>query len=94
MTIKITQIQTAGGDAVLILTFDNPSGSGNLLTFTVRMQDLVDRLITVRNLLGRPLTLTDARQALVALIKEVRKGKSGVPERFDFAPHIGAELEG
>lgn len=93
MTIKISQVQTTGGDATLVLTFDNPSGSGNLSTFTVRMQDLVDRLITVRNLLGRPLTLTDARQALVAIINEVRKGKSGVPERFDFAPYIGVELE-
>jgi hypothetical protein len=93
MTIKITQVSTLTGEATLTIAYDNPSGSGNLSTFTVSMRDLVDRLITVRNLLGRPLTLTDARQALVALINEVRKGQSGVPERFDFAPYIGVELE-
>jgi hypothetical protein len=54
----------------------------------------VDRLISVRALLGRPLTVTDARQAIVSIINEVRRGKSGVPENFDFTPYINVELEG
>jgi hypothetical protein len=93
MTIKITSVQTSGGEVVLTLTFDNPSGSGKMSTFNVQKRDLVDRLIQVRSLLGRPLTLTDARQVLVEIINEVRKGQQGVPEDFDFRPYIGVELE-
>lgn len=93
MTIKITSVQTSGGEIVLTLTFDNPSGSGKMSTFNVRKADLVDRLVQIRSLLGRPLTLTDAKQALVEIINEVRKGQQGVPENFEFTPYIGVELE-
>lgn len=93
MTIKITQVSASSGDIILIITYDNPVGSGQLSTFQLSKQDLVNRLIQVRTLLGRPLTLTDAKQAIVAIINEVRKGQSGIPEQFDFTPYIGVELE-
>jgi hypothetical protein len=93
MTIKITAVSTSAGEITLTISYDNPAGSGKLFTFQVRKQDLVDRLIQIRLLLGRPLTLTDARQALLEIINEVRRGKSGVPENFDFTPYIGVELE-
>ena len=93
MTIKITQVSTSAGEVVLTVAYDNPKGSGTLFTFKLRKQDLVDRLIQVRSLLGRPQTLTDAKQALVEIINEVRSGQQGIPEDFDFTPYIGAELE-
>lgn len=93
MTIKITQVSASSGEIILTITYDNPAGSGLLSTFQLHKQDLGDRLIQVRTLLGRPLTITDAKQALVAIINEVRKGMSGVPEQFDFTPYINVELE-
>ena len=93
MTVKITQVSTTSGEVLLTLTYDNPQGSGNFATFSLRKSDLVDRLIEVRLLLGRPLTLTDAKEAILAIINEVRKGKAGIPEDFNFAPFINIELE-
>jgi len=93
LTIKISGVSINTGEIVLTLTFDSPSGSGNLQTFKVRKSDLVQRLIEIRLLLGRALTIQDARFALVAIINEVRRGKTGIPEDFDFAPFIGQELE-
>jgi hypothetical protein len=93
MTIKITAVATSSGEVVLTLTYDNPSGSGSLYTYSLRKQDLVDRLTQVRSLLGRPLTIMDAKQAIVEIINEVRRNQSGIPESFDFAPYINVELE-
>jgi hypothetical protein len=93
MTIKITAIQNSGGEIVLTISFDNPSGSGTMKTYSLHLQDLVDRLIELKQILGRSLTVTDARQVLVEIINEVRVGKTGIPEHFDLTPYIGVELE-
>ena len=93
MTIKISQVSTSTGEIVLTVNYDNPKGSGQLSTYLLRKEDLVGYLIDVKKLLGRPLTLTDAKQVLVAIINGVRSGQSGIPENFDFTPYIGAELE-
>lgn len=94
MTIKITAVTTSSGEIVLTLTYDNSSGSGTLYTYQLRKQDLVDRLAQVRGLLGRPLTIVDAKQAIVEIINEVRRNQSGISENFDFTPYINVELEG
>lgn len=93
MTIKITKVSTTTGEVTLQIAYDNPAGSGNLYTFTLRKQDLFDRLKLVRELLDRPLTLQDAKQALVAVVNEARAGKSSVPEDFNFTQVINLELE-
>ncbi|MCW4045234.1 MAG: hypothetical protein NWE94_06935 [Candidatus Bathyarchaeota archaeon] len=93
MTIKITQVSATTGEVTLQIAFDNPAGSGAMSTFALKKQDLYDRLKSVRELLGRALTLQDAKQALVAVVNEVRAGKSTVPEDFNFASVIGVELE-
>lgn len=93
MTVKITQVTASSGEVILMVTFDVPVGSGVLHVFGIHKQYLVDRLIKIRDLLGRPLTMADAKLALVQIINEVRRGKQGVPEDFDFTPYIGVELE-
>lgn len=93
MTIKISSVSTSGGEIVLAVAFDSPSGSGTMFTTSVRKEDLVNRLIQVKSLLGRALTLTDARQVLVEIVNEIRAGKTGIPENFDFSPYINVELE-
>lgn len=93
MTVKITQVTTSTGQIILTITYDNPKGSGTLYTFQLSYQSLVNRLVQVATLLGRSITLTDAQQALVEIINEVRKNQAGIPQNFDFTPYIGTELE-
>jgi hypothetical protein len=93
MTVKISQITTNTDEVILTLTYDNPEGSGNLRTFKLKKNDLYARLHTVEVLLGRALTLQDAKEALVAIVNEVRKGASSIPADFNFAQYINAELE-
>lgn len=62
-------------------------------SFVLKKQDLFERLRKIRELLGRPLTLQDAKLALIAIVNEVRAGKSGVPEDFNFSSVIDVELE-
>jgi hypothetical protein len=93
MTVKITSVQTSSGEIVLTVTYDNPKGSGNLSAFSLHYRDLVDRLVQVKNLLGRALTIADAQQALVEIINETRSNQSGIPQNFDFTSYIGVELE-
>ena len=93
MTIRITQVSTNSGEIILTITYDNPKGSGNLTTFSLSYQDLKERLAQVSALLGRTITLTDAQQALIEIINEVRRNQSGIPQNFDFTPYINVELE-
>lgn len=93
MTIKISAVSINTGEIVLTLTFDNPAGSGHMQSVNIRKNVLVGRLLEVRILLGRPLTILDARLALTAIVNEVRQGKTGIPEDFDFSPYVGQELE-
>ncbi len=93
MTIKISQVQTSSGEIVLTVTYDNPKGSGKLVSYSLHYRDLIDRLVQLKSLLGRALTLTDAQQALVEIINEVRANQTGVPQNFDFTPYVGVELE-
>lgn len=93
MTIKITQQSTTTGEIVLTITFDNPKGSGTMQTYILRKDAFYSRLSTVAQLLGRSLTVIDAQQVLIEIIKEVRAGLNTLPPNFDFAPFIGQELE-
>jgi hypothetical protein len=93
MTVKITQVSSTNGQIMLTIAYDNPKGSGNLSTFQLSYQDLKARLVEVAALLGRNVTLTDAQQALVEIINEVRNNQAGIPQSFDFTPYINVELE-
>jgi hypothetical protein len=93
MTIKITQVSTSTGEILLTIAYDNPKGSGKMFSFTMQKEQLFENLTEVYDLLGRQLTLTDAQQAIVAIINKVRQGQTGIPGNFDFTPYIGVELE-
>ena len=93
MTIKITQVSISNGEVTLTIAYDNPAGSEIMFTFALKKQDLYERLRRIRELLGRPLSLQDAKYALIAIVNELRAGKLGVPEDFNFAAVIDVELE-
>ena len=88
--IKIVQVNTSSGEVVVRIQYDKDS---LVFTVDVRKDDLVERLKLVRKTLGRPVTLTDVKQTTVALVNEVRAGKSPLPEDFNYADFIGVDLE-
>ena len=88
--IKIVQVNTSSGEVVLRIQYDKDS---LVFTVDVRKDELIERLKLVRKTLGRPVTLTDAKQVIVALVNDVRTGKSPIPEDFNYAEFIGVDLE-
>ena len=93
MTIKITSVSAASGEIVLTIAYDNPRGSGNFFSYKLKKTELYQRLREIEELLGRAITLTDAQEALVAIINEVRTNKSSIPADFDFTQYLNTELE-
>ena len=91
--IKITQVTVENGEINLAITYDVPDETTKI--FKLNYLDLVERLKTVRQLLGRPLTVKDAKEALVAIVNQVRAGKKDLPESFLAAlqSSVGVDLE-
>jgi len=91
--IKITQVTVENGEINLTITYDMPDVTTK--TFKLNYLDLVERLKTVRQLLGRPLTVKDAKEALIAIVNQIRAGKKDLPESFLAAlqSSVGVDLE-
>ena len=83
-------MNTSSGEVVVRIQYDKDS---LVFVVDVRKDELIERLKLVRKTLGRPLTLTDVKQVIVALVNEVRTGKSPIPEDFNYAEFIGVDLE-
>ena len=90
--IKITQVTVENGEINLTISYDLPDGTKS---FKLNYLDLTDRLKTVRQLLGRPLIVKDAQEALIAIVNEVRAGKKLLPETFlaSLQAAVGVDLE-
>ena len=88
--IKLKQVQTSLGEAYLTFEYDKESVVN---TVTISKQDIVDRLKTVKQNLGRPLTLQDAKLIIIRLINELREGKTPLSEDFDYNQFIGVDIE-
>jgi hypothetical protein len=91
--IKITQVTVENGEINLTITYDMQDETTK--TFKLNYLDLVERLKTVRQLLGRPLAVKDAKEALIAIVNQVRAGKKDLPESFLAAlqSSVGVDLE-
>ena len=91
--IKITQLTVENGEINLTISYDLPDGTTK--TFKLNYLDFADRLKAVRQLLGRPLMLKDAQEALIAIVNEVRAGKKLLPESFlaSLQAAVGVDLE-
>jgi len=91
--IKITQVTVENGEINLTITYDMSDETTK--TFKLNYLDLVERLKTVRQLLGRPLTVKDAKEALIAIVNQIRAGKKDLPESFLAAlqSSVGVDLE-
>lgn len=88
--IKLSSVSTSGGDTTLTFSFDN---AGQTFTVQIPLSDILDRLKAVKKVLGRPLTLADAKLVIIQIVNELRAGSLPLSERFDFGPFIGLDLE-
>jgi hypothetical protein len=88
--IKLKQVQTSLGDAYLTFDYDK---DGVVSTVTINKQDIVERLKTVKQKLGRALTVQDAKFIIIRLVNDLREGKTPLTEDFDYTQFIGVDLE-
>jgi hypothetical protein len=88
--IKLKQVQTSLGDAYLTFEYDK---EGVVNTVTINKRDIVNRLLTVKQSLGRTLTIQDAKLVIIRLINELREGKTPLSEDFDYSQFIGVDIE-
>jgi len=88
--IKITQVQRTGDGVYIRIDYDKDE---TINTVTIDAGEIVERLKQVRSLLGRPVTLVDMRDIVIAMINEVRAGKKPFVESFRYEDYIGVDLE-
>ena len=88
--IKLTSVSTDSHGTLLTFAFDKDGENQNV---SFLLQDVLERLKTVKQKLGRPITLVDMKLAIIQIINEVRDGKSSLQERFDLTQFIGVDLE-
>lgn len=89
--IKLKQVATVYGETTLVFEADFPDG----LVREVRIPaaELIERMRALRQLVGRELTLKDARDIIVAVVNQMRVSEKPLVERFDFSQFIGVDFE-
>lgn len=89
--IKLKQVLTENAEILLLFEYDQ---EGKTLEVKISYEDIRVRLKQVKDFLGRPLLLQDAKLIVIKMINEVRAKKLPLLERFDFNQFIGVDLEG
>ena len=89
--IKLKQVLTENAEIVLLFEYDQ---GGKMLNVKISYEDIRVRLKQVKDFLGRPLLLQDAKLVVIKMINEVRASKIPLLERFDFSQFVGVDLEG
>ena len=90
MVIKLTQIIRNLGEIIFVVEYSDNAATK---TVNIRKEELVAKLKQVRQLLGRPITLQDVREVIIAIVKELRLGGSPLPEDPVLDSYIGVNLE-
>jgi hypothetical protein len=88
--IKLRQVLTENAEIILLFDYDQ---GGQLFSVKIAYNDVRERLKQIRDFLGRPLTVQDAKLIVIKIINEVRANKLPLLERFDFSQFIGVDLE-
>ena len=89
--IKLKLVEMRNGETTLIFEADGfPEGTREV---EIPLSEIVEKLKTVKQILGRSVTVQDARNVIVTLVNQLRKQKAPITERFDFTPYIGVDLE-
>jgi hypothetical protein len=88
--IKLRQVLTENAEIVLLFDYDQ---AGHTFSVKISYNDVRERLKQIRDFLGRPLLLQDAKLVVIKIINEVRANKVPLLERFDFSQFVGVDLE-
>lgn len=89
--IRLTLVEMRNGETTLVFQADGfPNGTE---TVEIPLTDVVERLKTVKQILGGSVTIQDAKNVIVTIINQLRQGKTSIAERFDFKPYIGVDIE-
>jgi hypothetical protein len=88
--IKLKQITTENAEIILLFEYDQ---GGQTYSLKISYNEIRERLKQVRDFLGRPLLLQDAKLVVIKIINEVRANKIPLLERFDFTQFVGVDLE-
>ncbi len=65
----------------------------NIFTQTVDESEIIERMKELKKIVGRRLTQQDLKDVIIALINEIREGKSVLLEKFPYENLIGVDLE-
>jgi len=88
--IKITQDKRDAGQVILRIEYSTDTGTE---TVDIDAEQIVDRLKTLRILVGRRPTQAEAREIVVTLINELRIGRQPILEILPWENYIGIDLE-
>ena len=88
--ITITQVMRDAGDVILRIEYSTDSGTE---TLDIDAEQIVDRLKTLRTLVGRKPIQSEAQEIIVTLIDDIRAGKQPFVEIVPWETFIGIDLE-
>lgn len=89
--IKLKQVSTVYGETTLVFEADGfQEGTRRI---SIPLSDVLERLKVVKQVLGRPITLQDAKDVIKKIVNDMRTAKTPLTERFDFTPYIEVDLE-
>jgi hypothetical protein len=89
--IKLKQVETRHGETTLV--FDVSFPDETIQEVEIPLEEIVSKLKTVKQILGQPVTIQDAKNVIITLVNQLRQGKKPITERFDFSSWIGVDLE-
>jgi len=89
--IKITQVTQKMGETILRIQTDFPDGS--IKTVEVDYSEVEERLKRIRELLGREPNEQDFKDAIKAIVNEMRAAKKPLEKKFPFEEYINVDLE-
>ena len=89
--IKLKLVEMRHGETTLVFKADGfPEGTREV---EIPLSEIVEKLKTVKQILGRSVTVQDARNVIKTIIEKLRERKAPITERFDFTSYIGVDLE-
>ena len=90
--IKIIQVEIVHGEAYLTLEY-SLDGDSETRTVKINTTDVVERLLALKRLVARELTIQDLKEVLVAYVKELRLGAQRLRKEIEWQALIGINLE-
>ena len=89
--IKLKLVEMRNGETTLVFVADGfPEGTREV---EIPLSEIVEKLKTVKQILGQPLTIQDAKNVIITLINQLREQKTPIAKRFDFTKYINVDLE-